>query len=128
MVYGKHLESFRAQDPRGLSEPEDIRLQRIVLADDLELDPPCTEYLACHVSGRDRLLDGVAAGGIGQHVHAELPDQRPEALAGALPGRLAPQRHRHDLAAPPREPPPSAPPARDSARCPAAGASCSAVP
>ena len=122
---GEDLEALRAQDARGLGKPEDIRLQRVVFADHFEFDPGGREYLARHVRGRHRFLDRVAAGGVRQHAHAELTNERPETLAGALAARLTPQRHGHDLGARGTHRGRRAPPATDSARCRAAGASAS---
>src|SRR5215469_13224324 len=59
---GKDLEALGAEGARRLGEAEHIRLQRVVLADNLELDPWRAEYLARHVRRRNRLLDRMATG------------------------------------------------------------------
>ena len=60
-----------AENARRLDEPEDVRLQRVLFADHFELDPVRAEDLARHLRGGDRLLGRAAAGGVGQHAHAD---------------------------------------------------------
>ena len=94
---GKDLEPVLAEDGRGLDQAEQIGLQRVVVADHLELDPVGSEQLAGHLRGGDGLLRRAAACGVGQHAHAKLLDEVEEALAAVAGSRhLAAQRDRDD--------------------------------
>ena len=65
---GKDLKPVLAQDAGGLDQTEDIGLQRVLLADDLELDPARVEHLAGHMGGGDGLFHAVTSGGVGQYM------------------------------------------------------------
>ena len=54
------------QDARGLERRRDVGEERALVADHLELDQLGAEQLAPEPRGGDRVLDGVAAGGVGQ--------------------------------------------------------------
>jgi hypothetical protein len=71
---GEDLEAFACKNARRLDQAEDVGLQRVVVADDLELDPVGGKHLARHLRRQHRFGDGVAAGGVGQDPHAERPD------------------------------------------------------
>ncbi len=78
---GEYLEAVAREGGGGLHQAEEIRLQSVLVADHLELDPAGSEQLARHAGGGDCLLRGATAGGIGQYTYAEVPDEVEEALA-----------------------------------------------
>src|SRR5262249_56343047 len=85
---GENLETIGGEKGSGLDQAEQLRLQRVVIGDDLELDPLGAEQLACHLRGGDGFLGSVAAGRVGKNAHAKLLDQLPEALTGTRARRL----------------------------------------
>lgn len=96
-VVGEDLEAFFGQDFGSFHQRKDIGLERVGLADHLELDPVGAEDFTRHHGGGDGFIDAVATGGVGQHMHAQLPDQRPEILTRALALHLPAQRDGDDI-------------------------------
>ena len=96
---GEQLEAALIELDGRLDQAEQVGLQGVVVGDHLELQPIGFEHLARHLGGGDGLLRRAAAGGVGQHVHAEVGDQLHEALAGLAAGLLAAQRDGDDVGA-----------------------------
>ena len=96
---GEYLEAVLDQDRRRLDQAHHIGLQGLVVADDLKLDPGRIEQLTRELRGGHRLAHAAAAGGVGQHGHAQVADERPEGIADAAARGFPPQRYRHDLRA-----------------------------
>ncbi len=96
---GEDLESIRAKLARGLDQREDIRLQRVVMADNLKLHPVGREEIARHPRRQHGLFRGVAAGCVGQDMNAETADHFKELSAAPAARRLAAERHGDDLRA-----------------------------
>ena len=73
---GKDVKAFRIQRLRRFDKTEDIGLKRVLLADHFKLDPVRGEDFARHLRGGDGFLRRATTGGVGQHIHAEIADQR----------------------------------------------------
>ena len=96
---GEHLEAVLGERRGRFDQAEQVGLQRVVVADHLELDPVRAEQLARHLRGGDRLLGRAAAGRVGHDAQAERLDQLEEALARSGPGALAAYGDGHDRGA-----------------------------
>ena len=86
---GEDLEPVAAEHARGFDKTEHIGLQRVVVGDDLKLDPIRLEQLSRHLRRGNRLARRMAAGRVWQDARAQALHQLPKALAGArLPSRF----------------------------------------
>ncbi len=92
---GEHDEALVDELLGGAQQLGGVGQQGVLVADHLELDPIGGERLAGEAGGEHGVAGGVAAGGVGQQLHAgsgEHVDQ------GAARGRIdAPQRDGHEL-------------------------------
>ncbi len=52
--YRKHFEAIIAEDSRCLHQLKHIRLQRVLMADQLQLDPAGAKQIACHLRRQNR--------------------------------------------------------------------------
>ena len=90
---GQNGETFLHQDPRRFERRLHIRIERRLVADDLDLHPVREAHLAAQPRGANRLVGGVAAGRIGQQEVALRIDEVEQRLARSGPGsRAAPRR------------------------------------
>src|SRR5690606_4540839 len=85
--------------PGGAEELLDVRVERLVVADDLELDEVGLEGLAGELGGEDGLAGGVAAGRVRQEVVAARAEEPEEALAAGVPEVEAADRDRGERGA-----------------------------
>ena len=96
-AYGQHHEAVVDQLLGGHEQLGAVGQQRVLVGDHLELDPVGLERFAGEPGGGDRVVRGVAAGGVGQDAP---PGLRHDVQEGARSGRIqAAQRHRDDLGA-----------------------------
>ncbi len=63
---GKDGKTFFHEDARGFDGGGDIGVERLLVADDLDLDPVAQADLASEARGSDGVVGGVAAGGVRQ--------------------------------------------------------------
>ena len=72
----QHFEAIFNQDFRRFDELEYIRLQRVIIADEFELDPIGIKHFARHLRSGHGFLHTLTACGIGQHRHTHFFQQR----------------------------------------------------
>lgn len=72
---GKYLETIVTENFRRFDQRKNIGLQRVVMADDLQLDPVGLKNLTGHLRRQHRFLDRVATGRVGQDAAIQLTDQ-----------------------------------------------------
>src|SRR5262249_5055580 len=94
---GHHGEAFARQGARGLEQTEHVWKERARVTDHLELDHLAETSLARQVARANRLVGGVAPGGVGQERVARRVQMIEDRFTR---GQTNPaQRHRHDLRA-----------------------------
>ena len=94
---GQHDEAVVDELLGGAQQLGGIGQQRVLVADDLELDPVGREGLARELGGEDGIARGVAAGGVRQQLDTR---RREDVEQRATSGRVdAPQGDGHELAA-----------------------------
>ena len=81
---GQDGEALLDQDARGLQRGLNVRVERGLVADDLDLDPVGEADLAAEARGADGLVGGEAAGGVGQKEEALGIDEVEQRLAAAV--------------------------------------------
>ena len=91
----QHLKAVFNQHIGGFYQLEYIRLQSVVVANQLQLNPIAFKHFARHLRGGNRFLHAQTTGGIGQNRQTQPLQQRPYALPMRTIHRpLAAQRHR----------------------------------
>ena len=94
---GEDLEAAGHELLGGVEELHDVGQQRVLVRDDLELDPVGLEGLPAELGGQQRVPGGVAPGGVGQDPDVIALQQREEGVA--LAGGVAAQGHGGQLGA-----------------------------
>src|SRR5439155_25535545 len=94
---GQHPEALADEHARRLDRCGDVREERLLVADDLELDERPDAGLAGQAAGADRVLGGVAAGGVRQDREAVERQVVEQVLLARVGDVHAPDRDRNDL-------------------------------
>jgi len=86
----KDLEPVLGERVRRFHEAEQVRLQRVIVADHLKLHPIGGKELPRHLRGANRLLRRSATRRVGHHAHTQRLDEIEEARARVATRLLAP--------------------------------------